>query len=147
MPGGAAGVGGEVAGVPAGADGKSVGERVGVGMRQRRAGNTGGLKQILRDIVLIGVDGDEVPELILERRRERGVGRDDAIHHREQDAAEAEVHVLVGVHAEVGVGDSGGDLRLHDAVRRCRTRSTRKPEVWVINWANVILSMFGPLAQ
>ena len=107
MPACAAGVGRKVAGVPSRVGRESVGERVRVRVRERRAGNTGGLEQILRDVVSIGGDGDVVPKLILERRGEYGVGWDGAVHDRKQDSAEAEVHVLIGIHAEVGGRNPG----------------------------------------
>ena len=97
---------------------ESVGKRVRVRVCERRARNTGGLEEILSDVVSIGGDGDVVPKLILERRGEYGVGWDGAVHDRKQDSAEAEVHVLIGIHAEVGGRNPGAHLGLHDGVER-----------------------------
>ncbi len=118
MPTCAARVGRKVAGVPSPVGRESVGKRVRVRVCERRARNTGGLEEILSDVGSIRGDGDVVPKLILERRGEYGVGRDGAVHDRKQDSAEAEVHVLIGIHTEVGGRNPGAHLGLHDGVGR-----------------------------
>ena len=51
VPAGAAGFRGEVAGVPAGAGRERIGQRVRIGMRQRRPADAGRLEQVLLDVV------------------------------------------------------------------------------------------------
>jgi hypothetical protein len=76
---------------------KVIGERVRVRMRERGAGHPGRLEQVLRDVGGVRRDGGEVPLLVLGGGGECGVGGDGAVYYRQQDTADAEVHVLAPV--------------------------------------------------
>ena len=112
---------GKIAGVPAvSLHGEGVGERVGCRMAERRARHAGRLEHVGANVLGVGLDSDVVPDQVVcaceERQLEARVRRDVAVDRRDQNPAEAEIHVLVPVLPEVG--DAGGHLRSHERVVR-----------------------------